>query len=338
MSDGQTQYIQSTQPVQLVTLQGGQILQANNGQQIQLIQSGNSGNLFTSNGQQIITLKAQDGNIQQDTTATSQPQQQQAPQQQQQQQSGSNNQGNNQQGASLVIQGADGSNNIIQMASIPTMSQGGQLVMMIPNPVSSPKSMAQLPQQAEVTEEEPLYVNAKQYNRILKRRKARGRLEAAGLMPKERKKYLHESRHKHAMARQRGDGGRFHTANNNAERKKSSNERDIPSRPLYQQPRQNLQPATQAPQNLQQGQTMVTSTGQQIRFVQATPGQTMDGQQMRQVFATQQSNGTTYELNGQTFQLVPTPSNKIIQLSNGGREFVTLQEVTKDDRQQELIG
>ena len=68
-------------------------------------------------------------NIQQETTATSQPQQQQAPQQQQQQQSSSNNQGNNQQGASLVIQGADGSNNIIQMASIPTMSQGGQLVM-----------------------------------------------------------------------------------------------------------------------------------------------------------------------------------------------------------------
>lgn len=33
---------------------------------------------------------------------------------------------------------------------------------MIPNPVSSPKNMAQLPQQAEVTEEEPLYVNAKQ--------------------------------------------------------------------------------------------------------------------------------------------------------------------------------
>ena len=72
------------------------------------------------------------------------------------------------------------------------------------------------------------------------------------------------------MARQRGDGGRFHTANNNAERKKSSNgkwtwprildlcsilEREIPSRPLYQQPRQNLQPATQAPQALQQGQT-----------------------------------------------------------------------------------
>lgn len=220
------------------------------------------------------------------------------------------------------------------MASIPTMSQGGQLVMMIPNPVSSPKNITQMPQPTEVTEEEPLYVNAKQYNRILKRRKARGKLEAAGLMPKERKKYLHESRHKHAMARQRGDGGRFHTANNNATPKKNSNDRHSPPRPLYQQPRQSLQPATAAPQAIQQGQTVVTSTGQQIRFVQAPAGD--NGQQMRQVFATQQANGTTYELNGQTFQIVPTPSNKIIL--NGGREFVTLQEVTKDDRQQELIG
>ena len=67
--------------------------------------------------------------------------------------------------------------------------------------------------------------------------------------------------------------------------------------------------------------SVVTSTGQQIRFVQAPAGD--NGQQVRQVFATQQANGTTYELNGQTFQIVPTPSNKIIL--NGGREFVTLQ-------------
>ncbi|KAG7237536.1 hypothetical protein INR49_032234 [Caranx melampygus] len=60
---------------------------------------------------------------------------------------------------------------------------------------------------AEMLEEEPLYVNAKQYHRILKRRQAgpSWRLRA---IPKEEAnmKYLHESRHRHAMQRKRGDG------------------------------------------------------------------------------------------------------------------------------------
>ena len=41
--------------------------------------------------------------------------------------------------------------------------------------------------------------------------KARAKLEAAGRIPKERRKYLHESRHRHALKRVRGEGGKFNS-------------------------------------------------------------------------------------------------------------------------------
>ncbi|KAL7293709.1 hypothetical protein TKK_0012781 [Trichogramma kaykai] len=99
-----------------------------------------------------------------------------------------------------------------QIAAPAAATQAGNIVMMVPGNGATPTyQRLALPNAAEILEEEPLYVNAKQYKRILKRRQARAKLEAEGKIPKERPKYLHESRHRHAMNRIRGEGGRFHS-------------------------------------------------------------------------------------------------------------------------------
>ncbi|CBK21336.2 uncharacterized protein [Blastocystis hominis] len=60
--------------------------------------------------------------------------------------------------------------------------------------------------QNNAEEDQPVYVNAKQYNRIIERRKARAKWEAEHPPTKRDHKYMHESRHKHAIKRPRGSG------------------------------------------------------------------------------------------------------------------------------------
>jgi len=88
---------------------------------------------------------------------------------------------------------------------------GGMYTAYGPQAIIQPQMMGMAPARVplDLTDYGPIYVNPKQYHGILRRRQSRAKLEAQNKLVKARKPYLHESRHRHALNRTRGTGGRF---------------------------------------------------------------------------------------------------------------------------------
>lgn len=90
---------------------------------------------------------------------------------------------------------------------------GGLVAAYGPHAVIQPQLVGiaptRVPLPFDIAEDGPIFVNAKQYHGILRRRQSRAKMEAQNKLVKARKPYLHESRHLHALNRVRGSGGRF---------------------------------------------------------------------------------------------------------------------------------
>ncbi|KAF9612556.1 hypothetical protein IFM89_002152 [Coptis chinensis] len=109
--------------------------------------------------------------------------------------------------------------------SYPDPYFGGMLAPCAPQAIIHPPmlgmTLSRVPLPLDPAEDEPIYVNPKQYRGILRRRESRAKLEAQNKLIKSRKPYLHESRHLHALKRVRGSGGRFLNTNKSQQSERS---------------------------------------------------------------------------------------------------------------------
>ncbi|XP_003373137.1 putative nuclear transcription factor Y subunit alpha [Trichinella spiralis] len=125
---------------------------------------------------------------------------------------------------SFIQVSPSGSANIAQLLQNSTGQNGSpvpQIVMINPSILNSATAI-QNDAKTE-SDDQPFLVNSKQYERIMKRRHTRAKLEADGRIPRGRQKYLHESRHLHALNRIRGEGGRFNSGSKRELKSKNAN-------------------------------------------------------------------------------------------------------------------
>ncbi|CAB3408862.1 unnamed protein product [Caenorhabditis bovis] len=83
----------------------------------------------------------------------------------------------------------------------------------VANPIDTVSNDSELIEDGPADDSDVVYVNPRQYYRIVQRRRAKEKLIREGRLPPNRQKYLHESRHIHATNRNRGVNGRFHKKN-----------------------------------------------------------------------------------------------------------------------------